>query len=81
MDARSPKNATMTEPRVAEPAPVSVNHILSYDEQRSLSREQIDEYFNWLMARPVKRKMTDEQYLQKDYAKDFGSDFNYETGE
>ena len=44
-------------------------HTLSFDEQRKLTEEQLAEYFEFLMGRPLRRKVSEQEYLQGDYSK------------
>jgi hypothetical protein len=56
--------------------------ILSYDEQRLLTPDQVDSYFEWLMRRPLKRepRIGEEEYLNGDYIL-HGTRRAYEWGE
>jgi hypothetical protein len=42
---------------------------LSFEEQKLLTQEQAYAYFDWLMSRPIRTKVSEEEYLDGDYAK------------
>ena len=65
---------------------------LSFDEQRALSREDMEAYCDWVTEMGTKlvmgkvedlqkRLKDDERFLQRDYDRSTGSWQNWETGE